>query len=134
MWTKGKNSKRSFHYADDCKFLGTNPFLWSQTLTPLVSYVEFLWIPSKVGFKMLGVVQRKAMSWIFGSSNGIISYKVKLQKPKICLLTYFRNDSVSKSGKYCSVNLRKFYWIYMQNKTMVASLRWAVGERKSPKI
>ena len=59
-------------------------------VVPIVSYGAALWKPSKGDLTLLGGVQRKAMDWIFKTSNSVLSYKEKLQKINILPLSLYQ--------------------------------------------
>ena len=57
---------------------------------PIVSYGAALWKPSKGYLTLLESVQRKAMAWIFKTSNSVLPYKEKLQKINILPLSLYQ--------------------------------------------
>ena len=59
-------------------------------VVPIVSYGAALWKPSKGDLTLLECVQRKAMAWIFKTSNSVLSYKEKFQKINILPLSLYQ--------------------------------------------
>ena len=59
-------------------------------VVPIVSYGAALWKPSNGDLTLLESVQRKARSWIFQTSNSVLSYKEKLQKINILPLSLYQ--------------------------------------------
>ena len=59
-------------------------------VVPIVSYGVALRKQSKGDLTLLESVQRKAMAWIFKTSNSVLSYKEKLQKINILPLSLYQ--------------------------------------------
>ena len=59
-------------------------------VVPIVNYGAALWKPSNCDLTLLESVQLKAMSWVFKTSNSVFSYKEKLQKINILLLSLYQ--------------------------------------------
>ena len=59
-------------------------------VVPILCYVSAIWKPSKGDLGIIESVQRKAISWIFMTSNSHISYKDKLVKLNILPLSLYQ--------------------------------------------
>ena len=57
---------------------------------PILCYGSAIWKPSKDDLGIIESVQRKAISWIFMTSNSHISYKDKLVKLNILHLSLYQ--------------------------------------------
>ena len=60
-------------------------------VVPILCYGSAIWKPSKGDLGIIESVQRKAISWIFITSNSHISYKDKLIKLNILPLIYIKS-------------------------------------------